>query len=194
MNPFLSETPDEIRRQILTYHAASTMSDVERATFLGLPKGCRIRENAKIISPENLVIGESCWIGEGAVLDASGGLTIGSQTSIGLGVFIWTHDSHQLNIRGQNTREARGRIRRKPTRIGSNCFVAGPSVILPGVSIGDKCLISPLSVVDRDLPDRSIFNPRNDVAQLHEQIASLEGRLRSAETALRELQARRSGC
>ena len=32
------------------------MSDVERATFFGLPDGCRIRENAKIISKENLNI------------------------------------------------------------------------------------------------------------------------------------------
>ena len=49
-----------------------SMTDVERAKFLGLPKGCRIRENAKIISQENLKIGNNVWIGESAILDASG--------------------------------------------------------------------------------------------------------------------------
>ena len=68
----------EIREQILKYQATFCMSDVERARFLGLPEGCRIRENAKIISQEKLTIGTHCWIGEGAVLDASGGLSIGS--------------------------------------------------------------------------------------------------------------------
>jgi acetyltransferase-like isoleucine patch superfamily enzyme len=192
MSPFLSETPNEIRRQILAYHAASTMSDVERAAFFGLPKGCRMRENAKIISPEKLTIGESCWIGESAVLDASGGLTIGNHTSIGLAVFIWTHDSHQLNIRGQNNRDAQNRIRRKPSRIGNNCFIAGPSVILPGITIGDKCLIAPLSVVDHDLPDRTVFNQRNESAQLRQQVAMLEERLRLMEVSVKDFQAGRT--
>ena len=100
------ETPWEIREQILKYNATFSMSDVERAKFLGLPNGCRIRENAKIISQDKLVIGENCWIGEGAILDASGGLEIGSNTSIGLNVMLWTHDSYKLNIRGKNTRES----------------------------------------------------------------------------------------
>jgi acetyltransferase-like isoleucine patch superfamily enzyme len=182
MNPFDAETPDEIRRQILAYHAAATMSDAERAAFFGLPAGCRMRENAKILSPENLVIGESCWIGEGAILDASGGLTIGSHTSIGLSVFLWTHDSHQLNIRGQNTREAQSRIKRKPTRVGSHCFIAGPSVVLPGVTIGDKCIVAAMSVVDRDLPDRTIFNPRQEPALLRAELEALTRRVRELES------------
>ena len=66
------ETSWEIREQILKYNATFSMTDVERAKFLGLPKGCRIRENAKIISQENLKIGNNVWIGESAILDASG--------------------------------------------------------------------------------------------------------------------------
>ena len=136
---FLEETPWEIRRQILMYQASECMSDVERAQFLGLPEGCRMRERAKIISPENLVIGKNCWIGEGAILDASGGLKIGENCSIGLGVYLWTHDSFKLNLRGKNTREHSSRILRKRTKIGSNCFIGGPAVVMPGVTIGDKC-------------------------------------------------------
>ncbi len=188
MTYFNQDTPAEIRAQILTYQATAGMSDVERAAFLGLPKGCRIRENAKIISPQNLTIGESCWIGEGAVLDASGGLTIGSHTSIGLSVFVWTHDSHQLNIRGNNSRGQQQRIRRKPTSIGSNCFIAGPAVIMPGVKIGDKCLISPMSVVTEDLPDRTIFNPQQQVTHRNEKISQLEAKIEALEIRLHRME------
>ena len=71
------ETDPKIRKEILTYHLSSVMTDSERAVLLGLPEGCRIRENAKIISPENLKCGTNVWIGEGAIIDASGGLEIG---------------------------------------------------------------------------------------------------------------------
>ena len=163
---FNEETPWEIREQILKYNATFSMSDVERARFLCLPNGCRIRENAKIISQNNLNIGENCWIGEGAVLDASGGLSIGSNTSIGLNVMIWTHESYKLIINGKNTSESKSEIIRKETVVGNNCFIAGPSVIMPGVTIGNKCIIAPMSVVYEDLPDRTIFQPYKEMYQL----------------------------
>lgn len=177
MSPFSSETPESIRRQILDYHATACMTDVERALYFGLPKGCRIREGAKIICPENLEIGEDCWIGEGAILDASGGLCIGNNTSIGLGVYIWTHDSHKLNIRAQNTREHSHRIKRNPTKIGSQCFISGPSVIMPGAEVGDKCIIRPMSVVEGVLRNRTIFDSQREVSILKKQNDELRERL-----------------
>ena len=169
-NYFMETTSWEIREQILKYNATFSMSDLERAAFLGLPNGCRIRENAKIISQDKLVIGENCWIGEGAILDASGVLEIGNNTSVGLNVMIWTHDSHRLNIKGKNTQENNTGIIRKKTKIGSNCFIAGPSVIMPGVTIGDKCIIAPMSVVYEDLPDKTIFKPYREMYDLKNEI------------------------
>ena len=62
---------ESIKQEIKRYADSFGMLDSERAQHLGLPEGCRIRENAKILSQEKLTIGESCWIGEGAILDAS---------------------------------------------------------------------------------------------------------------------------
>ena len=176
---FDESTPWEIREQILRYHAASLMSDTERAKFLGLPETCRIREGAKIISPENFVCGDYVWIGENAILDASGGLTIGSHTSIGLSVFVWTHSSFRLNLTGQNIpthkrEDGNPAIERKKTTIGSYCFIAGPSVILPGITIGDRVIVGPLSVVDRDLPDKTVFSTTKHLKLLEKRIARLE--------------------
>lgn len=55
------------------------------------------------------------------------------------------------------------------TRIGSNCFIGGRSLILPGITIGDDCVIGAGSVVTKDVPPRSVVagNPakilRSDV-------------------------------
>jgi acetyltransferase-like isoleucine patch superfamily enzyme len=42
------------------------------------------------------------------------------------------------------------------TRIGANCFIGGCSLILPGVEIGDNCVVGAGSVVTRSVPARSI--------------------------------------
>ena len=165
---------ESIKQEIKRYADSFGMLDSERAQHLGLPEGCRIRENAKILSQEKLTIGESCWIGEGAILDASGELEIGSHVSIGLNVMIWTHDSHQLNIRGKNDRDENARIKRKKTIIGSYCFIAGPSVIMPGVTIGNRCIIGPMSVVYDDIPDRTIYTPYRDFQNMRDEISELK--------------------
>lgn len=42
------------------------------------------------------------------------------------------------------------------TRIGKNCFIGGRSLILPGVTIGDSCVVGAGSVVTRSVPPNSI--------------------------------------
>ena len=152
-----SKRNKNLRKEILHRLLGETLTDDERAQLLGLPEGCRIREGAKIISPENLSIGEYCWIGENAILDATGGLEIGSHSTIGLSVFVWSHSNHLANLKMDN--QIGGKfMQKKRTRIGSGCFLAGPSVVMPGVSIGDKVIIRPFSTVDTDIPSRSIVD------------------------------------
>jgi acetyltransferase-like isoleucine patch superfamily enzyme len=157
MQLFDNDTPSDLRAQILTYRLSELMTDRERARLLGLPEGCRIRENAKVLAPEKLQCGHHVWIGEGAILDAQGGLSIGDYTQVGLSVMIWTHSSHKQALRSQ-TCGSKENIVYKPTKIGSNCFIAGPSVISAGVTIGDRVIITPLSFVEHDLPDGAVYS------------------------------------
>lgn len=151
------ERHKRLRPEILSRFLSSILTDDERAEYLGLPKGCRVREGAKLISPENLKCGEHVWIGENAVLDASGGLEIGDHTSIGLSVFIWSHTSQLTNLTLENY-SGSPLIERKATKIGKGVFIAGPSVILSGVNIGDKVIVAPLSVVNKDIPSYSVVS------------------------------------
>ncbi len=173
---FPEDEPDDlahIRSEILRYRATSLMNDRERAQFLGLPEGCRMRENAKILRPERFVCGTHVWIGEGAVLDAQGGLEIGDNTQIGLSVMVWSHTTHKQALAGETAQDKR-LIDYKPTRIGSNCFIGGPSVIGPGVTIGDGVIVSPLSFVETDLPDGSVYSGRRIRGESDMRIEALE--------------------
>ncbi len=171
--PVFHAGDDALRSQILQYHASDLMTDRERAQFLGLPEGCRIRERAKILAPSRLTCGKNIWIGEGAILDAQGGLTIGDNSQIGLGVLIWSHTSHLQAIAGE-TGVSRDRIIYKPTTIGANCCVMGPSVIGPGVTIGDGAIISPLTFVDRDVaPGERVSGPKS-LKKLEQRVAAIE--------------------
>ena len=42
------------------------------------------------------------------------------------------------------------------TRVGENCFIGGRSMILPGVEIGDNCIVAAGAVVTKSVPPRSI--------------------------------------
>jgi acetyltransferase-like isoleucine patch superfamily enzyme len=177
MGPFDPETDPKLRNQILTYFMTNIMTDTERAKVLGLPEGCRVREGAKILNIENFKCGQHVWIGEGAILDAQGGLTIGSYTQIGLNVMVWSHTSHWQALQGQ-TGTGRKNISYKATKIGECCFIGGPSVIMPGVTIGNKVLVAPMSAIEHDLSDGTISTGTNrTISQLQERVALLEKRL-----------------
>ena len=165
-----TERTRSLRLELLTRALSVVMTDDERARLNGLPAGCRMREGAKILSKENLVCGEYVWIGENSILDASGGLEIGSHTSIGLSVYLWSHTSPLTNLTLQN-HSGSPLIERKRTKIGSGVFIGGPSVIFPGVSIGNKVIISPLSVVNKDIPDYSVVagNPARIIKTISEE-------------------------
>ena len=97
-----SERNRDLRRNIVLRFLSQLLADDERARLYGLPASCRVRENTKILNPEKLVCGEHVWIGENAFIDASGGLEIGDHSTVGVGVFVWTHTSVLANLMQAN--------------------------------------------------------------------------------------------
>lgn len=70
------------------------------------------------------------------------GIHIGAFSYVAFDVRILSHDMTR-NLRAH-------------TRIGQNCFIGGRSLILPGVTIGDSCIVGAGSVVTRAVPPNSI--------------------------------------
>lgn len=70
------------------------------------------------------------------------GIHIGAESYIAFEAVVMSHDM----TRGL----------RADTRIGKRCFIGGRSLILPGITIGDQCIIGAGSVVTKDIPSNSI--------------------------------------
>lgn len=74
-------------------------------------------------------------------------VTIGDDTRIGPAVQIYTAE-HPLDARMRRD----GRESGRPVTIGSNVWIGGGAIILPGLRIGDDAVIGAGSVVTRDVP------------------------------------------
>ncbi len=97
-------------------------------------------------------------IGEGSIIEGGilwdkvnpQGTHIGKECLIAHGVTILTHD-HCKRV-GPSIVDCF----RTDTFIGNRCFVAVNATIMPGVHIGDECVIGAGSVVTKDIPSNCI--------------------------------------
>jgi maltose O-acetyltransferase len=95
----------------------------------------------------NVELGERVFFNFNCVVLDVCRVTIGDFTLFGPAVQIYTA-MHPLNAE-QRRREEFG----KPVEIGSDVWVGGGALILPGVRIGSRAVIGAGSVVTRDVPD-----------------------------------------
>jgi acetyltransferase-like isoleucine patch superfamily enzyme len=70
------------------------------------------------------------------------GVHVGADSYIAFDAVILTHD------------RTRGIYRH--TRVGQRCFIGARSIIMPGVTIGDECIVGTGAIVTKDVPYRSI--------------------------------------
>jgi maltose O-acetyltransferase len=95
----------------------------------------------------NIYLGQRVFFNFNCVVLDVCEVRIGDYTLFGPAVQIYTA-THPLEAELRRTREFA-----KPVRIGSDVWVGGAAVILPGVTIGSRCVIGAGSVVTRDIPD-----------------------------------------
>lgn len=96
---------------------------------------------------ENIHLGERVFFNFNCVVLDVCAVTIGDFTLFGPAVQIYT-PLHPFDAASRR-REEYG----KPVHIGSDVWVGGAAVILPGVTIGDRAVIGAGSVVTRDVPE-----------------------------------------
>jgi Acetyltransferase (isoleucine patch superfamily) len=90
-------------------------------------------------------IGENVRVSWKAHLDKSinpKGIHIGDGTHVVNGSMILAHDAC--------------RRMKADTYIGKDCLIGARSIILPGVKIGDSCIVAAGSVVSKDVPSNSV--------------------------------------
>ena len=82
-------------------------------------------------------------------------IEIGDHTKITANCTFINHDGAMYVIRSmEKYKDARnfGRI-----KIGNNCFIGNNCTILPGVEMGDNCILGAGSVLSSSVPDNSVF-------------------------------------
>ena len=95
---------------------------------------------------ENIHLGERVFFNFNCVVLDVCRVTIGDFTLFGPAVQIYT-PMHPMNAAERRLAEFG-----KPVTIGSDVWVGGGALILPGVTIGDRAVIGAGSVVTRDVP------------------------------------------
>ncbi|HKW72791.1 MAG TPA: acyltransferase [Candidatus Dormibacteraeota bacterium] len=95
-----------------------------------------------------LTIGERTRINRDCCLDARGGLWIGDDVSVSLGVTILTAE-HPPD-------DEEFRVETKPVRIEDHAFIGARAIVLPGVTIGRGAMVAAGAVVTRDVPPLTI--------------------------------------
>lgn len=116
--------------------------------------GCHfvVRRNAFFGSGCDIEIGDRSEIGLNAFLNRD--VKIGREVLMGQNVTILT-TNHEFEdpdtpIHYQGTRA------RRPVRIGDDVWIGANSILLPGVTVGDRAVIGAGSVVTRDVPALAI--------------------------------------
>jgi maltose O-acetyltransferase len=112
----------------------------------------------------NIKLGERVFFNFNCVVLDVCPVQIGSFTLFGPAVQVYT-PMHPFNAE-QRRREEFGR----PVVIGSDVWVGGGAIILPGVRIGNRAVIGAGSVVTRDIPERvfAAGNPCRVVREITE--------------------------
>lgn len=124
-------------------------------------KRCRVASTATISDKKKLKIEDNVWINHYVRIDTTGNVEIGEGCQIGYGSCILSHSSHiAIRLAGihymENSPEKRPGYVFKPVKIGKYSFIAGGCYIMPGVTIGNGCVVGVNSVVTKDVPDYTI--------------------------------------
>lgn len=100
-------------------------------------------------------IGDGCLISKNVAIGSEPYLiSIGNNVKLSNGVSFVTHDGGVYVLRRYSNLENAdlfGRI-----SIGDNVFIGNKATIMPGVAIGNNCIVGYGAIVTKDIPDNSI--------------------------------------
>lgn len=114
-------------------------------------------DNLELLSPftcdygNNIILGKNVFINSNCYFMDGAKITVGDNVFIGPSCGFYTAN-HPLDYQTRN----QGIEQALPISIGNNVWLGGNVIVLPGVKIGDGCVIGAGSVVTKDIEANSV--------------------------------------
>ncbi len=159
-----------------------------RELFLDIIGGAG--ENCTVCQPfycdygYNIFVGKNFFANYNCMILDVGKVEIGDNVMLAPNVAIYTA-GHPIHHEARNTRYEYG----IPVKIGSNVWIGGNSVVVPGVTIGDNTVIGAGSVVTKDIPANVIAagNPCRVIREITDEDKKYYFKNREFDAELREI-------
>lgn len=120
--------------------------------LIGSHKGCFIIESPFHCDyGYNISLGENFYMNVNCVILDGARVTFGDNVFVAPGCGFYTA-GHPFDVAQRNS----GLEYARPITVGNNVWIGGNVVVLPGVTIGDNCVIGAGSVVVKDIPSNSL--------------------------------------
>lgn len=148
--PSQQEKKNELFKELL--------GEVGENTFIYTPFQCNLGFNIKF--------GKNCFANVNCVFLDTNSIEIGDNTMLAPGVNVFTanhpsktterivplDDDVEFNGEYDDDTEYTFTNFSQPVKIGKRCWIGANAIILPGVTIGDNCVVAAGSVVTKDVP------------------------------------------
>jgi acetyltransferase-like isoleucine patch superfamily enzyme len=104
-------------------------------------------------------IGDRVFLNSGSIIFSTVAVTIEDDVALANEAYVMDSDSH--GVEGRPPRE-------EPVIIGRGSWIGARAIVLPGVTIGSRCIVAAGAVVSRDVPDETLVagNPAKEVRKL----------------------------
>lgn len=121
---------------------------------------CRLEAHNPAGTGATLIIGNNCQINDSVHIASARNITIGDNVLIASRVFIT--DLNHGSYAGESQSPADSIVSERPlatnpVSIGDNVWLGEGVVILPGVNLGNNCIVGANSVVTKSYPDNVII-------------------------------------
>lgn len=130
--------------------------EVERQKVLKKLTGQNF-EGLVLLSPftcdygENITFGKNCFVNINCYFMDGARITLGDNVFVGPSTGFYTAN-HPLDYERRNA----GLGKALPIKVGNNVWFGANVNVMPGVTIGDGCVIAAGSVVTKDIPSNSL--------------------------------------
>jgi acetyltransferase-like isoleucine patch superfamily enzyme len=131
---------------------------VSAQTRMRIYRRCGIEVETPKVQPgcwffgHDVAIGPDTWIGHRCYFDSTARTEIGRSCDLGMEVMLCT-STHEPGTRQRRA----GRFAPEPIAIGDGVWIGTRSMVLPGVTVGDGCVIAAGSVVSGDCEPQGLY-------------------------------------